>query len=220
MSLVEVSEPQSLAEMHARHQARRAKFWPQDGLIAQKDARILVLEGELKDAHRQKAAAEDRLARVQAAEANLVEFATPEVEALNALTQALGEDDLAALRVQLRRAINDCQNKRPSSGDVTCPAIRLRRANIIDVVATYSEFDKVDLCSHRRTAGVVYWRQIAMYLMREHTLSSLPEIGRFLGGRDHTTILHGCRKIAALLARNDERTVKAISDLRAVLGVG
>ncbi len=57
----------------------------------------------------------------------------------------------------------------------------------------------INLISQRRTNAVVYPRQLAMYVARELTSRSLPEIGRQFGGRDHTTVLHGTRKIAALV---------------------
>lgn len=61
-----------------------------------------------------------------------------------------------------------------------------------------------DLLSARRTISIVRPRQVAMYLCRELTLRSLPEIGRKFGQRDHTTVLHGTRKIHALRATDSE----------------
>ena len=52
--------------------------------------------------------------------------------------------------------------------------------------------------SPRRSRSVARPRQIAMYLAKSITSRSLPEIGRKFGGRDHTTVLHACRKIKAL----------------------
>src|ERR1044072_9899091 len=52
-----------------------------------------------------------------------------------------------------------------------------------------------DLKSRRRSKTLVHPRQIAMYLCRELTDSSYPEIGRLFGGKDHTTIMHACRQI-------------------------
>lgn len=65
--------------------------------------------------------------------------------------------------------------------------------------ATASEFgiSKLDIISQRRSANVVLPRQVAMYLAKVVTGRSLPEIGRRIGGRDHTTVLHGIRKIEA-----------------------
>ncbi len=54
-----------------------------------------------------------------------------------------------------------------------------------------------------RTREVTLPRQMAMYLVREETDASLPEIGQMLGGRDHTTIIHGCDKISNLIETDD-----------------
>ena len=52
-----------------------------------------------------------------------------------------------------------------------------------------------DLHSKKRSRNIAFPRQIAMYLCRELTESSLPSIGQFFGGRDHTTVLHAYDKI-------------------------
>ena len=74
----------------------------------------------------------------------------------------------------------------------------VRTSWIIWNVGRYFNIDKDDMISARRTARVVYARHICFYLMKRHTLLSFPEIGRRFGGRDHTTILHGYRKINAM----------------------
>lgn len=66
---------------------------------------------------------------------------------------------------------------------------------ILDVVTRYYRVRRIDVLSARRTAEIVLPRQITMYLARELTLHSMPAISRFLGGRDHTTVIHGYRKI-------------------------
>lgn len=63
----------------------------------------------------------------------------------------------------------------------------------------YFSFTKTLLVADRRTAPVVYARQVAMYLAKTLTLRSLPEIGRKFAGRDHTTVLHAVRKIDGLI---------------------
>ena len=68
-------------------------------------------------------------------------------------------------------------------------------ADIQKLVATHYNVSRADILSSRRSAGVVKPRQIAMYLSKQLTLRSLPEIGRRFGGRDHTTVLHAVRKI-------------------------
>ena len=59
------------------------------------------------------------------------------------------------------------------------------------------------MLSRERSREVALPRQIAMYLLREESNISLPAIGESLGGRDHTTIMYGCDKIADLLERDD-----------------
>ena len=80
-------------------------------------------------------------------------------------------------------------------------AIQERQISIDNIQRTIAEYYKVkisDLLSKRRSRSIARPRQMAMYLAKEHTNHSLPEIGDAFGGRDHTTVLHACRKIAEL----------------------
>ncbi|WP_078085430.1 chromosomal replication initiator protein DnaA [Microbulbifer mangrovi] len=70
--------------------------------------------------------------------------------------------------------------------------------NIQRVVAEYYKIKVADLLSKRRSRSVARPRQVAMSLAKELTNHSLPEIGDAFGGRDHTTVLHACRKIKQL----------------------
>ena len=70
--------------------------------------------------------------------------------------------------------------------------------NIQKTVAEYYKIRSSDLLSNRRNRSITRPRQLAMALSKELTNHSLPEIGEAFGGRDHTTVLHGCRKIAEL----------------------
>ncbi|MBU9888322.1 MAG: chromosomal replication initiator protein DnaA [Candidatus Omnitrophica bacterium] len=63
-------------------------------------------------------------------------------------------------------------------------------------VADYFNVKIADLRAKKRSVSIVRPRQIAMYLVRELTAHSLPEIGQFFGGKDHTTVLHACNKIS------------------------
>jgi chromosomal replication initiator protein len=67
---------------------------------------------------------------------------------------------------------------------------------------THFSLDQSELLSRSRTAKIVWARQAAMYLCRELTSYSLPHIGREFGGRDHTTILHACRRVVADIAHS------------------
>jgi chromosomal replication initiator protein len=70
--------------------------------------------------------------------------------------------------------------------------------NIQRTVAEYYKIKMADLMSKRRSRSVARPRQVAMALAKELTNHSLPEIGDSFGGRDHTTVLHACRKIKEL----------------------
>lgn len=75
---------------------------------------------------------------------------------------------------------------------------------ITDMVAKEFNLKVSDLKAKKRTASIVYPRQIAMYLARELTDFSLPEIGRFFGGKDHTTVIYGYDKIKERLISDEK----------------
>jgi chromosomal replication initiator protein len=80
-------------------------------------------------------------------------------------------------------------------------ALQDRQVSIDNIQRTVAEYYKLklsDLLSKRRTRSIARPRQIAMALSKELTNHSLPEIGEAFGGRDHTTVLHGCRKVKEL----------------------
>ncbi len=76
--------------------------------------------------------------------------------------------------------------------------------NIQRTVAEYYKIKVADLMSRRRSRSVARPRQVAMALSKELTNHSLPEIGDSFGGRDHTTVLHACRKIKELRETNSD----------------
>ena len=79
---------------------------------------------------------------------------------------------------------------------ITSPRGILTVENIQKVVADYYKVKVSDLYGKRRLANVVLPRQVAMYLSKELTQKSLPDIGEAFGGRDHTTVLYAVKKIA------------------------
>lgn len=81
--------------------------------------------------------------------------------------------------------------------------------DVQDIVAQRFHLKVSELKSKRRTKTLVHPRQIAMYLSREMTNSSFPEIGRDFGGKDHTTIIHACKQI--------EKALETDSTLRTTL---
>ncbi len=76
--------------------------------------------------------------------------------------------------------------------------------NIQKTVADFFNIKVADMYSKRRPANIARPRQIAMYLAKELTQKSLPEIGELFGGRDHTTVLHAVRKITADRTKSPE----------------
>ena len=77
--------------------------------------------------------------------------------------------------------------------------------SIQKLVAEYFKIRVADLLSSRRNRSITRPRQIAMALSKSLTRHSLPEIGNAFGGRDHTTVLHACRKIESL--RGEDRRI-------------
>ncbi|NLE44784.1 MAG: chromosomal replication initiator protein DnaA [Chloroflexi bacterium] len=75
---------------------------------------------------------------------------------------------------------------------------------ILDEVATHFDIDVDAIQGRGRSQAIARPRQIAMYLMREETDASLPEIGALLGGRDHTTVIYGCERIADMIEQDIE----------------
>ncbi|MFH1790439.1 MAG: chromosomal replication initiator protein DnaA [Candidatus Omnitrophota bacterium] len=71
-------------------------------------------------------------------------------------------------------------------------------------VADYFNLSLNDMKAKKRTQNIAYPRQIAMYLSRDLTNLSLPEIGAYFGGRDHTTVIHACHKVENDLAKKEE----------------
>ena len=87
-------------------------------------------------------------------------------------------------------------------------------SRIIEVVSEYFGVSVADIKSKKKPQNIVYPRQIAMYLCRKLTTDPLKTIGAALGGRDHTTIMHGADKITDdLKGINNEELVRALNDI-------
>jgi len=108
----------------------------------------------------------------------------------------------------LRRVVaNSRFTQRPINLDFAKEALRdllalqARLVSIENIQKTVADYFKIrvgDLLSKRRSRSIARPRQVAMALSKELTNHSLPEIGDAFGGRDHTTVLHGCRRVQAL----------------------
>ncbi len=85
---------------------------------------------------------------------------------------------------------------------------------IQEVISQRFELSITELCGKKKSQNIVYPRQVAMYLSRELTDSSLPKIGRAFGGRDHTTVMHATSKIAGLI-KQDRSVYNLVQELTA-----
>jgi len=90
---------------------------------------------------------------------------------------------------------------------------KLSPETIMEIAADYFGITVVDLINRGRSAPIALQRQVVMYLIREETGASLPQIGQLLGGRDHTTVMHGIEKITGDLGKDADLS-RAVSELR------
>jgi chromosomal replication initiator protein len=126
----------------------------------------------------------------------------------------------AAITVDLARdVLGDLYSERPQPGAArTPPAGGAPSIEAIqDATAAHFGLTREELLSKSRSTRVTWPRQVAMFLARERTGQSLPAIGAAFGGRDHTTVLHACKRTAARVAV-DRDAQEAVRLLTAELG--
>ena len=103
----------------------------------------------------------------------------------------------APLSVSLAaKALEDLYTESKTLSTLTIP-------EVLEGVCRYYNVDPEVLQGKQRDRNIVWPRQVAMYVMREETNASLFQIGSALGGRDHTTIIHGCEKVHSEIINND-----------------
>jgi len=145
---------------------------------------------------------------------------------LERVAQELDGSPRELLGVLMKLATYADLTGKPVTADVAGEAIGSRighgdrRVTIEEIQRKTAEFYKLDLRelhSTRRARRVARPRQVAMFLARELTSRSLPDIGRRFGGRDHTTVLHACRRIEEL-CKSDPVFQQEVDFLRKVLG--
>jgi len=121
------------------------------------------------------------------------------------------QQNVRELEGALNRVIAYTQaNRLPLTPEIAKRALEhlmIRRAppdstTILRVVADHYGLEQEEMIGPRRSARISEPRQVAMYLVREETEASYPAIGALFGGRDHTTILHGCDKIGRLVEQD------------------
>jgi chromosomal replication initiator protein len=112
-----------------------------------------------------------------------------------ALNRIVAFSDLSGMALTPQLADVALADLLPQRGDV-------KPGTVVDVVARTFNLSVDRMLSSDRSRDVALPRQIAMYLLRESNIS-LPQIGQVLGGRDHTTVMYACEKVADLLERDD-----------------
>ncbi len=130
-------------------------------------------------------------------------------ELQGALNRVASYAKLSSSRLDMqlaKEALADITSKGSPRSIVPAPKL------IINTVASYYGINPGALMTRQRDKKTNQARQVVMYLLRYHNHCSLAEIGRILGNRDHTTILHGCEKIAAEIKVNPQlnETIKEI----------
>ena len=98
-------------------------------------------------------------------------------------------------------------------GDMITRQREVRPDRILDAVSRHYGIPLDRIMGRERSRQIAFPRQVAMYLMREEANISLPQIGEAMGGRDHTTVMYACSKIADLLER-DHRIRRQVLDIR------
>ncbi|MDX1437833.1 MAG: helix-turn-helix domain-containing protein, partial [Anaerolineales bacterium] len=114
-----------------------------------------------------------------------------------ALTRVLAHADLRGMQLTQELVESALGDFLPRGG-------KIGPEDIIEAVSEVFEVSEESLLGRSRARKVALPRQIAMYLLRKEAHISLPQIGEQLGGRDHTTIMHGCDKINDLLEHDEQ----------------
>jgi chromosomal replication initiator protein len=123
-----------------------------------------------------------------------------------ALNRVLAFSDLSGIPLTLELAQQALADFLPQGAD-------LKPADVLSAVSAAFGISNERLLGRERTREVALPRQVAMYLLREEGGVSLPQIGEFVGGRDHTTVIYACEKVNDLMD-TDDRFRRQILNLR------
>lgn len=123
-----------------------------------------------------------------------------------AWNRVLAFSDLTGKQLSLQMAQNALADYAPHPSSLT-PDV------VVDVVADYFGIEPEKLSGRSRAREVALPRQVAMYLLREDSGISLPRIGKELGGRDHTTVMYACDKVAEMID-SDDMMRRKVSQIR------
>lgn len=134
--------------------------------------------------------------------ADVIEFVAKQIqsnvrELEGALTRLFATSEMTGRPITIQFA-------RDTLADLVGRRAHITPSQVIETVAKFYNISVADMVSPSRNKELVQPRQIAMYLIRQETDASLPEIGSLLGGRDHTTILHGVERIKDRLETEEQ----------------
>lgn len=115
-----------------------------------------------------------------------------------ALNKIIAVSELTQEIITVERAAEILSNMIEEKKSAITPELVIRE------VGKYFHLTLEDLLGHRRTKELVIPRQTAMYLLRHECNMSYPDIGRKMGGKDHSTIMHGCEKIESIISADSE----------------
>ncbi|MFL5969399.1 MAG: helix-turn-helix domain-containing protein, partial [Gaiellaceae bacterium] len=151
---------------------------------------------------------------IQVADAELMTFIAGRVstnirELEGALTRVMAFSSLTGRKMDVELAQDVLRDVYLQGG---APVVSIDR--IQQLVCDTFKVSLGELTGEKRSQSIVYPRQVAMYLSRELTDSSLPKIGKEFGGRDHTTVIHATSKIARLI-REDRSVYNLVQELTA-----
>jgi chromosomal replication initiator protein len=106
------------------------------------------------------------------------------------------------------------ENLMPVLSATTAEKVEVSPETVIDAVSEIYHVSLEDLKSNSRKREISLARQVGMYLMRRHTDLSLPKIGEMFGGKDHTTVMYSCDKIAKQVKKDSDlaQMVRKVSD--------
>jgi len=145
---------------------------------------------------------------------DVIEFIAKQVQSnVRELEGALTR--LIATAEMTGRPVN-VQTARDALADLVSKRSNITPSQVIETVAKFYTISVPEMVSASRSKELAYPRQLAMYLLRQETEASLPEIGGLLGGRDHTTVLHGIERVRARL-ENEEKLRRDVMTLRELL---
>jgi chromosomal replication initiator protein len=126
------------------------------------------------------------------------------------LTKLKAQSSLTGLEISLEMAKQILKVESTTEGsEVSVEAIQ-------NAVCRYFNIKISDLKSTKRSREIALPRQIAMYLIRKYTNYGLKEIGRFFGGKDHSTIIHACNQISKQID-SDPEVAKAVEGVQNLL---